>query len=132
MRTNPLTRKRYASEATVTVGGLSRIMQGIFGLGNPQVGLVNETPSLDAEKVGGIYQYFEGDVFLPGSANWVLEPSHETPLYPVWGAAFLRNPNSFNPIQQPQVYTSAASALFGVNGQVAGQMINQPLSEPAK
>lgn len=128
MRTHPATRKRYASQPTVTVGGLTRILQGVFGLGSPASGRAMETPTLDPRE-GAFYTYFEGDLFTPGSSNWVLDPSHETPLSTVWGHAFLRTPNTFNPIQPPQVYNVAMRPTNGVGGVVSGQMVTQPLSE---
>jgi hypothetical protein len=129
MRTFPSTRKRYASEPMVTVGGLTRILQGIFGKGSPVAGLAAQRVTQDPAKEGGPFHFFEGDIWTPGTSNWILDPPYETPLNTVWGHAFLRIANGFNPLQPPQIYTQAASYLYGVSGQIAGQMVTQPLSE---
>lgn len=128
MRTFPASRKRYASEPMVQVGGLARIMQGVFGLGSPAAGLASQQVRQDAAHPGGPYAFFEGDVFLPGTSNWVVDPTHDGPLMTVWGHAFLRRPNGFNPLQTPQVMMEASSYLYGLGGQVAGQLVTQPLS----
>jgi hypothetical protein len=47
----------------------------------------------------------------------------------VWGRGFLRTPNTFSPRQPAQLYTVASTALYGIGGVVAGQIITQPLSE---
>lgn len=132
MRGTPASdRTRFVSEPVATVGGLARILQGAFGvIGNPRSGHGMEQVSLDAQKVGGIYQLFEADIFTPGTGNWVVDPSFDGPLMTIWGHAFLRRANQFNPIQPPQVYTAAASYLYGIGGQVPGQFITQPLSDP--
>jgi hypothetical protein len=127
MRTNPLARTRYPSQSWVTVGGLKRIAAGVFGLGSPAVGIETGVSSArDLE--GGPYNLFEGDLFTPGTGNWVVDPTHETPLFTVWGRAFLRQPNTFVALQTAQVFANQMSPLYGVGGQIPGQMITQPLS----
>jgi hypothetical protein len=116
-------------ENFIVVGGLARIAAGVFGLGSPVSGQVMETPSQDGVKPGGPYHYAQGALFTPQTGNWYLRPSYDGPIQPIWGHAFLRWPNLFTPIQKPQVYTAASTYLYGVGGQVAGQLINQPLSE---
>lgn len=136
MRTQPEDRKRYVSEPVSVpqgkiVAGLARIAAGVWGLGNPRSGLAMEQVSLDPEKSSGFYHVFEGDLFTPGTGNWVVEPTHDGPVNMRWGHGFLRNPNTFNPIQSPQVYSAPASQIYGIGGLIAGQIITQPLSEPA-
>lgn len=128
MRTNPLCRKRYPSQLMVTVGGLMRVAAGAFGLGGPARGLANQEVASARDREGGPYNFFQGDLFTPGTGNWVLDPSHETPLYTDWGHAFLRRPNAFVPLQEAQVFSHQMAPLFGLGGQVPGQMITQPLS----
>lgn len=116
----------------VLVGGVSRILQGVFGvasLRNPTSGLVNQQVHQVGSKPGGPYQFHETALFTPGTGNWAFNPSNDSPVNTAWGHAFLRLPNGFNPIQSPQVYTAAASTMNGIGGQVAGQLINQPLSD---
>ena len=129
MATHPLSRKRYASQPTVAVGGLSRIIQGVFGMGSPVAGHASEQARQTAAHRGGAYYVHEGDIFTPGAMNWVVDPTHDGPLMTAWGHAFLRTPNTFSPYQAAQLYTAAAAALYGVGGQVAGQVITQPLSD---
>lgn len=129
MASHPLFRKRYATQPTVAVGGLSRILQGVFGVGSPVAGHASEQARQTAAHRGGIYYVHEGDIFTPGAMNWVVDPTHDGPLMTVWGHAFLRTPNTFRVQQTAQLYTAAATALYGIGGQVAGQVITQPLSE---
>jgi len=123
----PALRKRRPSENVIT-GGLVRIFQGAFGIGD-----AGDELSSSAQVGGqrGIYHFHEGDLFTPGTGNWVLDPSLEVPLNTIWGNAFLRTPNTFNPIQPPQVYANQTVSTVGLGGLVAGQIIFQPLQEPA-
>lgn len=124
--TNPASRPRI--QGGQTTGGLARIMQGLFGVGSPASQL-----SSPAEVLGnapGFYSHHEGDLFTPGTGNWVLDPSLETPLNTQWGNAFLRVPNTFSPFPgTPQVYANPATKLVGIGGPIAGQLITAPLSE---
>ena len=126
--TNPNQRRRFSFGV---IPGLADIAMGIWGVGSPQAGLAMQNVGQVASKQTGVYQYHQGDLFTPGTGNWAFEPSHDGPVQPIWGAAFLRQPNTFNPIQHPQQYTYAAASVYGLSGQIAGQIITQPLSEPA-
>lgn len=125
----PVLRKRYASMPVVG-GGLSRIFQGVFGVGSPasQLSSPDQVKGENAAE-GGVYNFHEGDLFTPGTSNWVMDPSHETALMTVWGHAFLRSPNTFNPIQPVQVYANPTAVLNGIGGPVAGQLALQPLEQ---
>jgi hypothetical protein len=75
-----------------------------------------------------IARYHEGDVFFPGAQNYVYEPTLErTAIQGMWGRAFLRTPNTFNPFQHPQVYSHPNVKTNGIGGLVAGQLVGQPL-----
>lgn len=76
-----------------------------------------------------IYAHYPGDVFLPGSGNWVYEPRTErTPLQTTWGNAFLVGfACYFKPLQPPQVYASPTVVQNGLGGLFAGQYVGQPL-----
>lgn len=77
-----------------------------------------------------IARFFEGDLFTPGAQNYVYEPVFErTPLQTIWGAGFLRTPNTFSPIQSPQVWSQPNVFTNGIGGLVAGQLVLQPLEE---
>jgi hypothetical protein len=127
-RIHPINKKRI-SPGVVATGGLSRIMQGVFGIGSPAAGLAAQNVSQDAAKISAVYQFYEGDIFTPGTSNWVVDPSHDGPLMTEWGHAFLRTANTFVPLQTPQIYSAPGSYLYGVGGQVAGQLFTQPLSD---
>ena len=129
MRTDPLCRKRIPSQSMITVAGLKRVAQGVFGLGSPASGLAMQEVGSAPNKEGGPWNLFEGDLFTPGTGNFVVDPSHETPLFTDWGHAFLRRPNAFTCVGPAQVFAHQMSPLFGVGGQVPGQFITQPLSE---
>lgn len=126
-RQHPASKTRVAPNAVV--GGLTRILQGVFGMGSPAAGLAAQNVGQDPTKFGGFYRFYEGDIWTPGTSNWVVDPTHDGPLQTVWGHAFLRVPNGFNPLQRPQVYSPPAAYNYGVGGQIAGQMLTQPLSD---
>jgi hypothetical protein len=120
-----LTRKRIPSE--VVSGGNTRIQMGAFGVGTgPLPGIAQVDPMAAAS----IYNYHEGDLFAPGAQNWVFEPNFELPLQTIWGFGFIRNPNTFNPIQPPQVYARANVQANGVGGLQAGELQLQGLINP--
>jgi len=120
-----LLRKRQPSEP-VASGAIVRIAQGDFGNGSPWAGLAAVDPRASA----AIYNYHEGDLFTPGSGNYVFEPIFELPLITVWGRAFLRMPRVFNPIQPPQVWVQSTVNPNGIGGIVAGDMELQGLINP--
>jgi hypothetical protein len=122
MRTNPALRSRVPSE-TIS-GGMSRIRAGVFGQGSPATAFETQGNS-DSD---GLYQYHEGDLFDPGSGNWVFEPNFELPPVTIWGQAFLRKPNTFDPIQPPQVYAQPNVQNNGIGGLEAGQYLMTGLS----
>lgn len=106
-------------------GALSRIMSGVFGAPNPESYSASEqvrVPSKDA-----FYHFHEGDLFTPGTGNYVFEPTLENPLQTIWGISFLRKPNTFNPEQPPQVYSGPNVVINGIGGQVSGQIAFQPI-----
>lgn len=99
-------------------------MQGIFGSANPAAWTSSAEVAVPGKQ--GFYQYYEGDLFTPGTQNYVFEPTTElTPLLPIWGNAFLRRPNSFNPEQPPQIYSNPNIVINGIGGLVAGQFALQ-------
>lgn len=110
------------------VAALRRIAQGVWGLGNPAYGLCAQNVRSARDKEGGPYHHFEADLFTPGTGNWAMDPSHETPVATDWGHAFLRRPNTFMAIGPAQVFAHQMSQMYGVGGVVPGQMWTQPLS----
>lgn len=120
--TNPKLRTRVPSE--IVSGGNSRINAGVFGVGSPYSGSEAVAGAGDFD---GIYSYHEGDLFTPGAQNWVFELNFELPLVTIWGKAFLRTPNTFNPLQNPQVYSQPNVMNNGIGGLQAGQIELEPL-----
>ena len=116
-----LTRKRVGLPTT---GANLRIQRGEFPIGSPATAFeTNPRPSAP------IFRYHEGDLFSPGAENWVFELGFELPLNTIWGFAFMRTPNTFNPIQPPQVFAPAHVVTNGLGGLQAGQMETGPLIE---
>lgn len=122
--TFPMLRKRIPSEQVS--GGNIRIRMGLFGTGSPEGAFAEVDPSAAAS----IYNYHEGDLFTPGAQNFVFEPNFELPLITIWGNAFLRTPNTFNPIQPQQVYSPANVVNNGLGGLLAGDLELQALLNP--
>jgi hypothetical protein len=89
------------------------------------------TPNTDYP-AGGLYHFHEGDLFTPGTGNYVYDAPFELPMKTLWGGstaqAFLRTPNVWKVLQPPQVYSQPTVKTSGIGGPVAGQMILQPLN----
>lgn len=148
MITLPFLRKRVASEPVITadlsaahgstgvrtppnndappkqVSGVQRVLGGLFGASNP----TSYTSSAEVDpRANAVYYYHEGDVFTPGTGNYVFDYPYEFPLQTIWGNAFLRKPNTFNPLQLPQIYSNPTIVINGIGGLVAGQFALQGL-----
>lgn len=120
------TRKHNPSEQIS--GGMVRIRYGDFGSGSPAYAFADVDPlGLLQFRAAGLYSYHEGDLFTPGTGNFVFEPNYELPLQTIWGNAFLRTPNTFNPLQHPQVWSQPNVFNNGIGGLEAGQLELQPL-----
>jgi hypothetical protein len=119
--THPALRNRMPSEQIA--GGNISIRLGAFGSGSPE----NPYAFVNPNAAAGIYNYHEGDIFLPGAENFVFEPNFELPLVAIWGNAFLRTPNTFKPLQPPQIYANATVTTAGLGGLQAGQVELEPL-----
>jgi len=118
------TRKRVPSEPQLT-GASIRIAMGDFGDGSPAFAVTEVDP-----RSRSIYHYHQGDLFAPGSQNWVFEPVFELPINTLWGMGFLRRANTFNPIQPPQVYAQPTLFPNGIGGVVPGEIEFQGLINP--
>lgn len=117
----------------------THLLRGLFGAppGDPRSQLSSQvrkdTGSGGPNKYAGpnrgpdIYQYQMGDLFTPGTQNFVFEYPFELPMFTIWGNAFLRQPNTFQPLQPPQVYSNQTVRLNGIGGLVAGTVALQPL-----
>lgn len=122
MRTLPSLRPRIASEEIS--GANIRIQMGEFGVGAP---ISNLSAFVNPFAVPAIYFFHEGDLFTPGSQNWVFEPTTELPLVTIWGNAFLRRPNTFAPFQPPQVWAQPNVFINGIGGLQTGTVEMEPL-----
>ena len=116
-------RKRVPSQAVS--GANTRIRMGTFGVGGPAYAFADVDPTASS----ALYHYHEGDLFTPGAGNFVFEPNFELPLQTIWGRGFIRNPNTFNVYQPPQVWSPAHVKTNGLGGLIAGQVALQPLLE---
>lgn len=122
MRTHPALRQRVPSE--IVVGAANQIQLGAFGVSNP----IGSSMIVNPFSAGPLYNFHEGDLFTPGTGNWVFESIFElNPLLTIWGNAFLRRPNTFNPIQPPQVMSQPHVLNNGIGGLQAGTMDLEPL-----
>ena len=148
MRTNPFTRNRVGSEPVIPAdlsaahgavgvqparqvpttntqsGGMNRILAGLFGVSNPRT---NSSAQVAVPGKKALYHYHEGDLFTPGTENYVFDYPFEFPLQTIWGIAFLRRPNVFNPLQPNQVYSNPNVVINGIGGLIAGQLVTQPI-----
>lgn len=114
-----------ATKTTISTA-LSRIMQGIFGASNPQSFSASNQVAIPAK--GSFYNFHEGDVFTPGTQNYVFEPTTElTPLNTTWGMGFLRVPNTFSVRQPTPLEANPTIEQNGIGGLVPGQWVTQPL-----
>jgi hypothetical protein len=107
-------------------GAMALLKAGLFGVSTPQNQLSSQI-GLAPGHGAGVYAYHEGDLFTPGTQNYVFDYPWELPMGTIWGHAFLRTPNTFDPLQPPQQYSYANVRLNGIGGLVAGQMALQPL-----
>ncbi len=107
---------------------------GLFGRGDANTDIardVNAAAGASApnnQPNNSFYNYHIGDLFTPGTQNFVFEPTTElTPLTTIWGNAFLRRPNTFSVRQPPQSWADYNKFINGIGGLQAGQYAHQPL-----
>lgn len=118
----PSLRKRVPSEQMT--GANMRIQHGVFGGGSP----INADQDVGGLGYASVYSYHEGDLFSPGTGNWVFELNFELPLVTIWGKAFLRKPNTFNPFQGGlMMYANQNVVTNGIGGLQAGSIELEPL-----
>jgi hypothetical protein len=77
-----------------------------------------------------LYQYRLGNRFDPGAEAEVFEPLFELPVIVFRGAG--RVAGSLMVTQHPQVWFNPQSGIVGLGGVQAGQLISQPLIDPAQ
>lgn len=127
--TDPGTPKVLASN--VVAPGLARILAGVFGVGNPGPGQSSSPSEVFNQFPGSPYHMHEGDIFEPGTGNWVLDPYQEVPVNTLWGHAFLIRPNTWPAYASGvQAYNQSNVQPQGLGGIIAGQYVSQPLSPP--
>lgn len=123
MFTFPSLRKRITAQPVVGGGMMGYIMQAPQGSPNAQL-----SAPYSVGQQRGYYHFHEGDLFTPGTGNWVLDPVYETPLMCVWGnGSLITKPNFFNPLQPPQIYPNMVFRTVGLGGLQTGQMMLAPL-----
>ena len=120
--TNPALRRRQSPWQVS--GAVTRIMQGVFGTGSPV-----SADQMAGGTFGPTAVYHEGDLFTPGSGNFVYEPTQElNPMQTIWGNSFPRRSTAFPPLQSPQLYANPNVVLNGIGGLQAGTMELEPLT----
>jgi hypothetical protein len=110
--TNPFTRRRYSPNA-VPVPGRAKIPAPDPGPGLSF--MVSPAP---------FYQYVPGDLFEPGTGNWALLPTYETPLNTVWGHGFAINqPITSHIYAKVQTYSQPTVNEFFFRGMPSNQFL---------
>lgn len=140
MRTSPQLRPRYATNPPFgvavipkpgftppapEVGGLTRILQGVFGIGAP-TSRSSDPDEVINQRPGPLYHMHEGDIFEPGTGNWVLDPAFDGPLQTVWGNGD-GYPKVWSVTNQPVAIALPRYFTNGIGGTIAGQLALQPL-----
>lgn len=109
------------------------VFAGLFGGANPSADIVRDQSAVAqgqaTRRAQPFYQYHMGDIFTPGTQNFVFEPTTElTPLTTIWGNAFLSKPNAWPVYQPPQKWADYNKYINGIGGLIAGQYALQPLA----
>lgn len=109
------------------------VFAGLFGGANPNLDIARDQQSVAQgqpfKKRQPFYQYHMGDLFTPGTQNFVFEPTTElTPLTTIWGNAFLSKPNAWPVTQPSQQWAPYNKYVNGIGGLIAGQYALQPLA----
>jgi len=146
MRTFPSLRPRVASEPvngalvnqsptpgipqkSVVAGGFgSALFSALFGVGfNSETG-PDKTPPVQNP---GLYHFHQGDLFVPGTGNYVYDPAFELPMKTPWSGStnqgFLYRANPWKVLQPPQIFSQPTVKTSGIGGLQAGMMVLQPL-----
>lgn len=110
---------------TAKSSALARIMNGLFGSAYPADNSSAQVATRPTKTY--LYGFHEGDLFTPGTQNYVFEYPFEYPLQTIWGNAFLRRANTFDPEQPPQVYSNPNVQINGLGGLQAGTIVLAPL-----
>jgi hypothetical protein len=109
--TNPFTRRRH-SPNNVIVPGRAKIPPP-----DPGPGLSFQVAPAP------FYQFVPGDLFEPGTGNWALLPTYETPLNTTWGHGFalLNQPRTSHIFGPVQTYSHATVTQWFFRGMPAAQ-----------
>lgn len=88
MLTDPYTRRRFRPNAVVSALSFTDVP------GRAKIPAPDPGPGLSFQvSPAPYYEFVPGDLFEPGTGNWALLPTYETPLNTTWGHGF--------PIDQP-------------------------------
>jgi hypothetical protein len=78
---------------------------------------------------GGLYYYHMGDIFTPGTQNYVFQPAYTLPTMQLIGAAIYSGPAPRT--TSPQViFATQVRRIAGMGGLFSGQFVQQPLNTP--
>jgi hypothetical protein len=107
-----------------------RILQGAFGIGSP---VNNSSAQVDPRaQAPALYAYHEGELFTPGTGNFVFETNFELPVKTLRGGGGANQGTPY-PINRwpvfgaPQVYSYPTVTIGGLGGLQAGAFVQQPL-----
>ena len=115
MLTNPYTRRRFRA---------SHVMMAAPVPGRGRIAPPAPGPSLSYQVAPApFYTYTPGDLFDPGTMNWVYMPAYETPLNTTWGHGFalLHQPKPSHIIGPVQTYAQPTVTQFWFRGMPALQ-----------
>ena len=129
--TFPFLRKRTPANGSAHpqsgTGGINRILTGAFGVGAPVPSVVY---GLTTPQTGF---YHEGDLFNPGTGNYVFEPAHELPMKGIVGQGGTHQGVKYPDGRWPVFAASAPIVSYplatqaGYGGLQAGAIVQQPL-----
>ena len=107
-----------------------RILQGAFGIGSP---VYNSSAQVDPRtQAPALYAFHEGELFTPGTGNFVYETNFELPVKTLRGGGGANQGTPY-PINRwpvgfvPQVWSNPTVMIYGLGGLQAGAFVQQPL-----
>lgn len=120
MLTNPFARRRFRPNAVVTSTPVFEDVPGRAKIPPPSAG-----PSLSFQVAPApFYEFVAGDLFDPGTMNWALLPTYETPLNTTWGHGFaIDQPRTSQIFSHVITYTQPTVVPFFFRGMPSQQFL---------
>lgn len=117
MLTNPYTRRRFRP---------NQVVSSFTGVpGRAKIPPPDPGPGLSFQVAAApFYEYVPGDLFEPGSMNWALLPTYETPLNTTWGHGFAIDQPKTSQIFSPVItYSQPTVTPFFFRGMPSNQFL---------